>query len=138
MQKYFLRGVAALHSFWYPEALAEFEKTTKADPNFAMGYCGQAMTYTHPLWEEQDLKSARAALSKLPSTLNITKREQDYIHATRLLFGKGNKTIRDEGYSKAMESIYKNYRKDLEAACFYSLSLFLSIKFLSYKIFLKS
>ena len=123
VQKYFLRGVAALHSFWYPEALAEFEKTTKADPNFAMGYWGQAMTYNHPLWEEQDLKSARAALSKIPSTLNITKREQDYIHATRLLFGKGNKTIRDEGYSKAMESIYKNYPKDLEAACFYSLSL---------------
>ena len=123
VQKHFIRGVAALHSFWYPEALAEFEETTEADPTFAMGYWGQAMTYNHPLWEEQDLKSAKAALSKITNTLNITKREQDYIHAARLLYGEGNKTIRDEAYSKAMKSIYSNYPNDLEAACFYSLSL---------------
>mgnify|MGYP004003818645 FL=1 len=49
VQKHFIRGVAALHSFWYPEALAEFEETTEADPTFAMGYWGQAMTYNHPL-----------------------------------------------------------------------------------------
>ena len=32
-QKHFIRGVAALHSFWYTEAINAFEKSTIADPN---------------------------------------------------------------------------------------------------------
>ena len=48
-QSHFLRGLAALHSFWYPEALSEFENSTKVDPAYAMGYWGQAMAYNHPL-----------------------------------------------------------------------------------------
>jgi hypothetical protein len=49
-QSHFLRGLAALHSFWYEEALAAFRESTKVDPDFAMGYWGEAMTYNHPLW----------------------------------------------------------------------------------------
>ena len=37
-QKHFLRGLAALHSFWYEEALNAFRDATKADPGFVMGY----------------------------------------------------------------------------------------------------
>ena len=33
-QQHFLRGVAALHSFWYGEALTAFRQSTKTDPNF--------------------------------------------------------------------------------------------------------
>ena len=53
-QQYFLRGVAALHSFWYEEALQAFRRSTKADPDFAMGYWGEAMAHNHTLWEQQD------------------------------------------------------------------------------------
>ncbi len=122
-QQHFLRGVAALHSFWYAEALAAFERSTKADPRFAMGYWGQAMAHNHPLWEEQDAESAQAALAKIPKNATLTQREQDYIHAVRLLYGDGKKPMRDKAYSKAMEKIYSTYPNDLEAACFYSLSL---------------
>lgn len=127
-QQHFLRGVAALHSFWYPEALAAFQRSTEADPNFAMGYWGQAMAHNHPLWEEQNAESARAALSNIPKNAKLTQREQDYIHAVRLLYGDGKKRdvkkpMRDRAYSKAMEKIYGTYPDDLEAACFYSLSL---------------
>ena len=122
-QQHFLRGVAALHSFWYTEALDAFQQSTEADPQFAMGYWGTAMAHNHGLWEEQENQLANAALAKIPDTLNLTQREQDYIHAVRLLYGDGKKPMRDKAYSKAMEKIYRTYPADLEAACFYSLSL---------------
>src|SRR5256885_2292746 len=42
-QAHFLRGVAALHSFWYEEALDAFRESTKVEPTFMMGYWGEAM-----------------------------------------------------------------------------------------------
>ena len=122
-QKHFIRGVAALHSFWYTEAINAFEKSTIADPDFAMGYWGLAMAHNHPLWEDQDKESAREALSKITDISKLTQREQDYIQAVRLLYGDKEKHMRDKAYSKAMENIYHNYPNDLEAACFYSLSI---------------
>src|SRR5215510_7315372 len=64
-QTHFLRGLAALHSFWYEEALEAFRESTKVDPDFAMGYWGEAMTYNHPLWSEQDIATARQVLTKI-------------------------------------------------------------------------
>jgi len=122
-QHHFISGVAALHSFWYPEALREFQSSTKADPNFAMGYWGEAMAHNAPLWERQDSKSAKAALSKISDLSELTQREQDYIQAVQLLYGEGGKITRDKAYSNAMKKIYTKYPNDLEAACFYSLSL---------------
>ncbi len=122
-QQHFSRGVAALHSFWYTEALEAFKQSTESDPQFAMGYWGIAMAHNHPLWEEQETSLAQTALAKIPDPTNLSQREQDYIHAARLLYGDGDKPLRDKAYSKAMEKIYSTYPDDLEAACFYSLSL---------------
>ena len=49
-QVHFLRGLAALHSFWYPVALDEFRASTKLEPAFLMGYWGEAMAHNHPIW----------------------------------------------------------------------------------------
>ena len=122
-QAHFLRGLAALHSFWYEEALDEFREATKVDPEFAMGYWGEAMTYNHPLWSEQDIATARQVLTKLKETPKLTDRERAYIAAVRLLYGEGEKPARDAAYSAAMEKIYLAYPEDLDAAAFYSLSL---------------
>src|SRR5829696_4666136 len=73
-QAHFLRGLAALHSFWYEEALEAFRESTKADPDFAMGYWGEAMTYNHPLWSEQDIATARLALAKIKESPKLTER----------------------------------------------------------------
>jgi hypothetical protein len=108
-QEHFLHGVAALHSFWYTEALSAFKKSVTIDPEFAMGYWGLAMAYNHPLWEEQDYKSAKVVLSKIKNISKLTQKEQDYIQAIRLLYGKGEKWVRDKSYSKAMKNIYHNY-----------------------------
>ncbi|MCH8312995.1 MAG: hypothetical protein IID17_08425 [Nitrospinae bacterium] len=122
-EQHFLRGVAALHSFWYEEALTAFRQSTKTDPDFVMGYWGEAMAYNHPLWEQQDAQAARAALKNIRDMTKITARERAYVGAVKLLYGEGDKRSRDEAYSRAMENITLGYPEDLEAACFYSLSL---------------
>lgn len=122
-QSHFLRGLAALHSFWFEEALDAFRQSTAIDSDFVMGYWGEAMAYNHPLWAEQDTESARKTLAKIKDTSKITARERAYVEAVRALYGEGDKLTRDKAYSAAMEKVYRAYPDDLEAACFYSLSL---------------
>ena len=122
-QAHFLRGLAALHSFWYEEALEAFREATKADPDFMMGYWGEAMTHNHPLWGEQDTAAARLVLAKIKDTPKLSARERAYLNAVKQLYGEGDKSARDAAYSAAMEKIYTDYAEDLDAAALYSLSL---------------
>jgi tetratricopeptide (TPR) repeat protein len=122
-QEHFLRGLAALHSFWYEEALEAFRESTRVDPDFMMGYWGEAMAHNHPLWSEQDSPAARAVIAKIKDTAKLTARERAYLNAVKLLYGEGDKSVRDRSYSNAMEKIYREYPDDLDAAAFYSLSL---------------
>ena len=122
-QAAFLRGVAAMHSFWYEEALEAFQEATRLDPNFAMGHWGEAMTYNHPIWQQQDAEPARRALAKIKDTATLTPRERAFIEAARILYGAGDKLARDLAYAAAMEKMYREYPDDLEIATFYSLAL---------------
>ncbi|HEY0728748.1 MAG TPA: tetratricopeptide repeat protein, partial [Pyrinomonadaceae bacterium] len=122
-QAHFLRGLAALHSFWYEEALEAFRESTKADPDFMMGYWGEAMAQNHPLWSEQDLNAAKLVVAKFKDMPKLSDRERAYLNAVKLLYGEGDKRARDAAYSAAMEKIYRAYPEDLDAAAFYSLSL---------------
>src|ERR1041384_7201052 len=63
-QAHFLRGLAALHSFWYEEALDAFRESTKVDPDFMMGYWGEAMTYNHPLWRSEERRVGKECRSR--------------------------------------------------------------------------
>lgn len=126
---HFIRGVLFLHSFEYDSAANEFRRAQAADPGFAMAYWGEAMTKTHPVWNEQDVNSARAILGRLASTPAArkakapTSREQEYLEAVEILYGEGSKPRRDTLYSNAMKRIVDAHPDDLEAKAFYSLSL---------------
>jgi hypothetical protein len=122
-QAHFLRGVAALHSFWYEEALEAFQAATKVDPDFMLGYWGEAMAHNHPLWNEQDTEAARKVVAKIRDTGRLTPRESAYLNAVKVLYGEGDKHARNLAYAAAMEKIYRAYPDDLEAASFYALSL---------------
>jgi tetratricopeptide (TPR) repeat protein len=123
-QAHFLRGVAALHSFWYPVALDEFRESTKIEPDFMMGYWGEAMAHNHPIWgDPQETDAARKVLVKIKDTSKLTQRERAWLDAVKVLYGEGDKTSRDMAYSAAMEKIYRDYPDDAEAALFYALSL---------------
>jgi hypothetical protein len=125
-QASFLRGLAALHSFWYEEALEAFRESTKIEPDFMMGYWGEAMAHNHPLWSEQDTVAARQVIAKIKDNPKLTARERAYLDAVKTLFSESGDTAkhaRDVAYSAAMEKIYRDYADDLDAAAFYSLSL---------------
>ena len=89
-QAHFLRGLAALHSFWYEEAIEAFQESTRVEPDFAMGYWGEAMAHNHPLWSEQDIAAARQVLARLKESPKLTERERAYLNAVKLLYGEGD------------------------------------------------
>lgn len=124
----FIRGVLYLHSFEYDDAASAFREAQAADPGFALAYWGEAMTYTHPVWNEQDLPAARAALARLAPTPEAraaraaTPREQAWLAAVEQLYGEGSKERRDTLYARAMEQVVADHPDD-EARVFYSLAL---------------
>jgi tetratricopeptide (TPR) repeat protein len=125
----FLRGLALLHNFEYPRAAASFKEAEKKDPDFAMAYWGEGMTYTHPVWFQQDADAARAALQKLGKTPEeragkaATQREKDYLNTAEVLYGDGTKEERDFKYSDAMLALHQRYPDDIDATAFAALSL---------------
>jgi tetratricopeptide (TPR) repeat protein len=128
-QKHFIQGMLLLHSFEYADAKEEFQAASKIDSHFAMAYWGEALTYTHPLWNQQDVSSARAALARLAPTkearlaLAPTEREKDYLRAVETLYGEGDKLARDQAYAAALGRMHEKYPNDLEAASLYALAL---------------
>ena len=128
-QAAFLRGTALLHSFEYEDAARSFREAQRLDPGFAMAYWGEAMTYNHPVWNQQDRAAARAALGRLGPTPEARKaraptaREQAYLETLEVLYGEGSKPHRDTLYAAAMERLVSAYPEDDEARAFYALAL---------------
>ena len=120
-QEPFIRGVAFLHSFEYDSAAKAFRQARQRDSTFTLAYWGEALTHTHPVWNQQDLTAARAVLDRAPAAR--TPREQAYFNATRVLYGDGPKTRRDTLYAEAMRELAAAYPEDAEARAFYALAL---------------
>jgi tetratricopeptide (TPR) repeat protein len=127
-QPHFVRGVAALHSFEYEEALDAFRQAQTIDSGFAMAYWGEAMSHNRTLWSQQDTAAAKNALSRLGPTPSAraarapTVREQSYLAAVEILFGELEKPERDAKYADAMGQLMRRYPEDHEAATFYALA----------------
>ncbi len=128
-QAAFLQGVLFLHSFEYQSAERAFLKAQTLEPGFAMAHWGEAMTYTHPVWNEQDLSSGRGALERLgpvPEARRArapTARERRYLEAVEALYGPGSKPRRDTLYAQVMERLVRENPDDLEAKTFFALAL---------------
>src|SRR4051794_19700580 len=125
----FLVGTKALYNFEFDLAGDAFRESQKADPAFALAYWGEAMSFNHPLWGEQDLASARKALDRLAPTAAARAakapagKERELIEAADVLFGTGDKLARDIAYSQAMGRMHAKYSKDDELSVMYALSL---------------
>jgi tetratricopeptide (TPR) repeat protein len=128
-QPAFRRGMALLHNFQYPEALRAFREAQQIDSSFAMAYWGEAMTYNHGIWREQDSVAARTLLARVSAAAieklgNATARERAYLDAVQLLYAaRGSKESRDTAYALAMQRLATRYPDDIEAQLFQSLAL---------------
>lgn len=124
----FIRGVLLMHSFEYDAAGDAFRAAQAKDPAFAMAYWGEALSYTHPIWNQQDLAAARSALARLAPTREAravkagTPRERAWLETVEILYGEGGKAQRDTLYERAMSRLAASYPDD-ESITFHALAI---------------
>jgi len=128
-QQAFVEGVLYLHLFEYPLAREKFRQARALDPGFAMAYWGEAMTYNHPIWDQQQRRDALAVLNELGASpearqsMTPSQKEKDYLAALDLLYGDGPKAERDRAYMRHMQEMAASYPRDDEVQLFYALSI---------------
>lgn len=128
-QASFLRGVLLLHSFEYTDAAEAFREAQALAPDFALAYWGEALTYCHPIWQEEQREAALAVLARLaPSAAERAakagdERERGLLAAVEALFGEGSRGARAEAYCAALAELHARYPDDLELASFHALSI---------------
>lgn len=128
----FLRGLALLHSFEYGEAAEAFREAQKADASFAMAYWGEALTFAHLLWGEDDPAGARAALARLAPSPGArlakagTARERAYGSAIEALFVEASPAVRITAFADSMRRVAAAYPDDVDATTFTALAVMFS------------
>ena len=126
----FNRAVAFLHSFWFAQAIAAFNRVLAADPTCALAHWGIALSeWGNPfagLRAPQQIELGRAAIVKAQATGSPTARERAYIDAAASLFTDGAAAThreRTSAYARGMEAVSRAYPDDMEARIFYALAL---------------
>lgn len=131
----FIQALLRLHSFEFEDAQELFEKAQEADPECAMAYWGEAMSYNHALWRQQDYETAQKVLARLGETPTErlanakTELEKDFIAGIDILYGEGTKIERDRAYANYMEELYIKYPKSQEVKAWYALALLGSVPY---------
>ena len=125
----FLTGVKALFNFEFDIAAEAFQQTQKADPAFALGYWGEAMSFNHPLWAQQDQAAARKVMERLAPTSSARAakapagKERMLVESLEVLYGTGDKLTRDIAYAAELKKIHDKFPDDDEISTFYALAL---------------
>ena len=130
-QDAFLRGMLLLHSFEYDDAAEAFGEAQQADPEFALAYWGEALTHSHPLWQQNERDAAQEVLGELGPTPQDrqarckTPREAGLLDAVEQLFStdQDDRHLRNVDYSEAMGRLHETYPDDHEIQTLYALSL---------------
>ncbi|MDJ0687058.1 MAG: hypothetical protein QNJ41_00970 [Xenococcaceae cyanobacterium MO_188.B32] len=123
------RGLALLHHMTYEDARARFALATKADPECAMGYWGQAMSYIHPLWSDppsrENFVKGQELVDEAKTRGQKTEWEKAYIDAVAAYYSPG--WSRDEkpnlvGFEEGWQKVYHEFPEDPEATSIYALA----------------
>src|SRR5215831_7318576 len=129
-QEKFDRGLALVHSFFYPDSVQAFTEAAAADPQCAIAYWGIAISHRpNPLvlpLAAAALKNGLEAVEKGKAIGAKTERERDWIAAIEVYykdFDKIDQTTRGLAYERAMEQLAQKYPDDTEATIFYALAL---------------
>jgi tetratricopeptide (TPR) repeat protein len=129
-QEKFDRGLALVHSFYYPDSIQAFTEAAAADPQCAIAYWGIAISQRpNPLvlpLAAAALKNGLEAVEKGKTIGAKTERERDWLAAIEVYYkdyDKIDQTTRGLAYERAMEQLAQKYPDDLEATIFYALAL---------------
>jgi hypothetical protein len=115
-------GLLLLHSFVYDDAREAFQKAERAAP-CPIAFWGEAMSYDHPLWRDEDLKAGRDALARLPTQPKVSPLEQGLIEAARALYGEGDWHKRHDAWLERLQKLHEQLPNDDEATLFTALAL---------------
>lgn len=128
-QPAFARGLALLHSFWFPAAIAAFDAALTHDPTCAIAWWGKAMSHWGNPYAPGRPPTALAAgleASRRARALDATPRERAYIDAVATLYeNHATRSNRERtlAYEQAMAKVTAAFPDDSEAAIFYALAL---------------
>src|SRR5437870_1094931 len=124
IQARFDAALAALHSFWYGQALKEFTAIAEAKPDCAMAYWGIAMSVWNQIWAPPtpaNLKKGSDAITQALALDAKTPRERDYLDALAAFYADYDKLdhrTRAAAYMRKMEALAQRYPDDREARIF--------------------
>ncbi|MGB4246296.1 MAG: hypothetical protein WBJ75_01155 [Pseudohongiellaceae bacterium] len=126
----FNRGVALVHSFWFPEAINAFNEVLAVDPDCAMAYWGISMSHWgNPFAGQRNaaqLARGQESVAQARATGSPTPRESAYIAAVAELFSDNQpstQSARTKAYELAMERLVTEYPDDREGRIFYALAV---------------
>ena len=126
-EEHFLRGLAALHSFWYPEAEKEFTAAQKLDTTYQMAIWGEAMAQNMTFWQRQDLEKGRELVKKLAQLddSELTELEKSFIESLNYLYDPEDedKLSRDKKFKNYLERVHNKFPNEQEATALYALSI---------------
>ena len=122
------RGLALLHHMTYIQAESEFTAAAEADPECAIAYWGQAMTYLHPLWPDvvsvEHHAAAQQLLDRAESAGTRNERDDAYIAALRSYYdGSSDERERLARYVEGWAAVHLQRPGDPEAKLFHALAL---------------
>ncbi|HSK03191.1 MAG TPA: hypothetical protein VK932_18190, partial [Kofleriaceae bacterium] len=124
---HFTRGLLALHSFWYDEAVRQFEAAILADPEMNMAYWGSAMSRCKLLWGDDDLAAAREVMSRMPNPDRLTPREQAWVLAGVELVRDDDVRTSRKKFAAAMDRLHAQFPDD-ESATFLAVALLAAMR----------
>ncbi|MDB4959320.1 MAG: tetratricopeptide repeat protein [Myxococcales bacterium] len=119
---HFTRGLLALHSFWYDEAIRQFDAAIAADPTMNMAYWGAALSRCKLLWGDDDIGAARALLSRMPNADGLGPRDRAWVLALIELLRADDVRTSRKKFAGAMETVYAQFPDD-ESATFLAIAL---------------
>jgi tetratricopeptide (TPR) repeat protein len=128
---YFQQGINMYYGFHIIEALASFDKSTKFDNNFAMGYWGKALSYGPNINDlgyaaSPDALTAAQKAKDLSATCSPV--EKALIDAMMVRYSADTTQTREhlnQLYADAMKSVYQQFPESLDASTLYADALML-------------
>ncbi len=122
---YFQQGINMYYGFHIIEALASFDKSTKFDNSFAMGYWGKALAYGPNINDLGYAASPDAliAVQKAQSLSgNLPGVDKALIHAISVRYSADTTETRahlDQLYADAMKQVHEQFPESMDAATLY-------------------